>query len=261
MIAGSERRPVPAGRGRERRDTRVPTSGTGWAEDTEAVRRRYRHLAEIYRAFEPILWLPRGIRQMAVDRLGLVPGGRVLEVGCGTGRNLPFLVRAVGPSGRVYGVDVTAEMLAVARRSVAEHRWQNVVLIEGDAERAELPEPVDAALFSLSYGVIPRHREVLETVWGRTRPGGRIVVLDARIPEGGFGEVLRPVATALSRRTVLGDPDKRPWEDLGRLAPVVHTERVWPGIYYLCWADRSDGTVGNPPAPSAGGSWPAPHPG
>ncbi len=47
----------------------------------------------------------------AVDRLSLQPGDHVLEIGCGTGRNLPFLSAAVGPQGRVYGVDLSPGML------------------------------------------------------------------------------------------------------------------------------------------------------
>jgi ubiquinone/menaquinone biosynthesis C-methylase UbiE len=224
----------------------------GWAEGTDDVRRRYRRLTTIYPLFEQLLWLPWGIRAKAVHRLALDPGDRVLEVGCGTGRNLAFLVKAVGPTGRVYGVDVTPEMLAVARKTSTKHGWSNVILLVGDAEAVELPEHVDAVLFSLSYAVIPRHQAVLEAVWKSLRPGGRIVILDAAIPQGGLGEVLRPVAVSLSRRTVLGNPDKRPWEDLGKLTRDVHREQIWPGIYYICWGDRS--ATSSAPNPSPRGS-------
>ena len=48
-------------------------------------------------------------------RLDLKPGDHVLEIGCGTGRNLPYLRDAVGPQGRVYGVDISAGMLERAQ--------------------------------------------------------------------------------------------------------------------------------------------------
>jgi len=60
-----------------------------WTEyDPQFVRRRYNRLASIYVFFEWLFWLPRGIRPRAVRRLKLKSGDRVLEVGCGTGRNL-----------------------------------------------------------------------------------------------------------------------------------------------------------------------------
>ena len=61
----------------------------------EFVRRRYDRLAPWYRLFEWILWLPRGIRSRAVRKLELQHGDTVLEVGCGTGRNLPYLKAGV----------------------------------------------------------------------------------------------------------------------------------------------------------------------
>jgi len=212
--------------------------GPSVAGSTDGVRSRYRRLAAIYPLLEPFLWLPGGIRARAVRRLSLHPGSRVLEVGCGTGRNLSLLASAVGTTGRVYGVDVTPEMLAVARATVRREGWTNVVLLEGDAETLELPEPVDAVLFSLSYTVIPRHRAVLERTWKQLKPGGRVVVLDGGVPDGGLGDVLRPLELAISRRTVLGHPERRPWDDLRTLSADVHEERVWPGIYYVCWTDR-----------------------
>src|SRR2546430_881104 len=77
----------------------------------DLVKRRYNRLAPWYRTFEWILWLPRGIRDRAVRKLELEHGDIVLEVGCGTGRSLPYLEAAVGPSGHVFGVDLSERML------------------------------------------------------------------------------------------------------------------------------------------------------
>ncbi len=68
----------------------------------------------------------------AVAELGLAPGGVVLDVGCGTGRALSPLRVAVGPGGLVIGVDVTAEMLAEARR---HGREAIATLVLGDGGR------------------------------------------------------------------------------------------------------------------------------
>jgi SAM-dependent methyltransferase len=129
-------------------------------------------------------------------------------------------------------------MLARAERLRAERGWANVSLRLADAERAEWPERFDAALFSLSYSVLPRPQATLERVCGRLEPGGRIVVMDAVLPDGPLGRLLRLPATALSHATVLGDPDTRPWDDLAALGIEPDTARFMAGTYFVCSGRR-----------------------
>ena len=70
--------------------------------------------------------------------LGLKPGDTVLEVGAGTGRNFPYLVEAVGPSGTVIGVDASPGMLAEARKLIERNGWSNVELLQQDATQLEV---------------------------------------------------------------------------------------------------------------------------
>src|SRR6266480_3314587 len=126
-----------------------------WTEyDPQFVRRRYNRLASIYLFFEWLFWIPRGIRPRAVARLNLRPGDQVLEVGCGTGRNLSYLSRAVGPDGRVYGVDISEGMLAKAKLLCDKKGLSNVTLLHTDAAETEMPQVVDGAIFSLSYATM-----------------------------------------------------------------------------------------------------------
>ena len=112
------------------------------------IRRRYDRLAPVYPLFEILFALPWGIRARAVRRLGLRPGDRVLEVGCGTGRNFPHLVPAVGGTGHVYGVDWSPGMLEIARKRCARNKWENVTLLLRHAVEYSLPETVNGVLFS-----------------------------------------------------------------------------------------------------------------
>lgn len=206
-----------------------------WADyEVPFVRRRYDRLAKFFVLFEWMFLLPRRIRERAVGRLELKPGGVALEVGCGTGRNLAPLVRAVGPEGRVYGVDLSEGMLAEARELCSREGWPNVTLIRSDAAEYELPEEADGVIFSLSYAVIPHHREALRHAWGRLREGGYLVVMDARLPPGVAGKLLRPFVVWVSRLTVLGNPDVRPWEELKELTGEVEYEESQFGTYYVC---------------------------
>ncbi|RMH23683.1 MAG: methyltransferase domain-containing protein [Planctomycetota bacterium] len=208
----------------------------------ERLRRRYDRLAPIYRAMEWVLFLPPGIRRQAVAQMELGPGDSAVEVGVGTGRNLPHLVGAVGPTGRVVGFDLSGGMLARARRRCARRGWGNVELIEADAAGADRPAGcADGVLFALSYAAIPDHDAALDRAWAWLKPGGRLVVLDARLTDDLGGRIARPFVLALSRATVLGDPDKRAWEDLRRYTGDIEmTERLM-GAYFICRARKPAG--------------------
>ena len=111
---------------------------------------------------------------LAVAGLALSPGGVVLDAACGTGRALPLLRRAVGPSGTVMGIDVTPEMLAEAtrrgRRSVA-------ALVLGDVAR--LPLPAGSLHAILGAGLLPHLADPVASLGELarvTRPGGRLAL-------------------------------------------------------------------------------------
>lgn len=161
----------------------------------------------------------------------------MLELGGGTGRNLPYLVDSVGPEGAVIAIDASAGMLAEARRLVARRGWANVELIEGDAAGLELDRAVDAVLFSLSYSVLPDPEAALERASERMRPAARLVVMDAGLPDNRLGRFLRPAAR-IPGGVVLGDPDSRPWDDLVEYGSPA-TERFLLGLYYVTTVVKS----------------------
>jgi ubiquinone/menaquinone biosynthesis C-methylase UbiE len=72
-------------------------------------------------------------RKEAVKLLHLERGDLVVDIGCGTGLNFALLLEAIGPEGRIIGVDLTDAMLDQARQRVAEHGWKNVELVQSDA--------------------------------------------------------------------------------------------------------------------------------
>ena len=205
-----------------------------WIEyEPQFVRRRYNRLASIYVFFEWLFWLPRGIRPRAVARLDLKAGDRVLEVGCGTGRNLAFLSRAVGPNGRVYGVDISEGMLAKAREACEKNGCTNVRLIQSDSAEYELPEPVDGAIFSLSYCTMQHRKQALRHAWEQLKSGGRLVMLDARALSGWLGRLLYPFALWTLKLTVLGSPDIDELKDLAALTGDVEVENLQFGTYFI----------------------------
>lgn len=213
-----------------------------WSDyDQHSVRARYNRLARFFVFFEWLFLLPPGIRQKAVERLELQPGDKVLEVGCGTGRNLAPLVAATGSEGRVYGVDISEGMLDKAEDLCKQKGWQNVTLIREDAVNYSVPEPVDAVLFSLSYATMSHHAEVLRQAWRQLRPGGHLVIMDAKLPSGMAGKLARlclPLFVLVLKLTVLGNPYIVPAEELREVAGYVEVEELSMGTYFICRAKK-----------------------
>jgi ubiquinone/menaquinone biosynthesis C-methylase UbiE len=203
----------------------------------ETVIARYNRVAPWYRYLEWTILLAPGFRRRAVRRLELQRGQRVLEVGCGTGRNLGLLQAGVGAGGEVVGVDATPGMLAEASELIERRGWENVTLVQADAAQLSLDERVDAVYFSLSYSAMPDREAALDRALELLRPGGRLAIMDAGIPDSMLGRMLTPAAEVIATMFP-GDPYSRPWEDLKRLTPAVTTERFQGGLYFICSARK-----------------------
>ncbi len=137
-------------------------------------------------------------RKAAIGMLRLQPGDRVMEIGCGSGLNLGLLQRAVGPKGRILGVDATPAMLAKARRTIRRRGWSNVTLIDGDAADTVVDPKVDAILCSFVLSVADNRDRVIAQAAANLRNGGRCVVLDVCFSQGRLG-ACNPLAQLLTK--------------------------------------------------------------
>jgi ubiquinone/menaquinone biosynthesis C-methylase UbiE len=172
-----------------------------------AITAQYDRVARFYAVLELLFLIFPIARRKAVAALALEPGDTVLEIGAGTGRNLPYLCDAVGPQGTVIAVDASEGMLAEARRIVDREGWQNVQLLHQDAARLMVDRELDGALFSLSYSVLPDPRPALARAWQLLRPSARVgghghgAHLQALAPSAGPDRP--PARQARSRRSLL----------------------------------------------------------
>jgi demethylmenaquinone methyltransferase/2-methoxy-6-polyprenyl-1,4-benzoquinol methylase len=197
---------------------------------------QYDRVARFYRLFEPLYLIFPIARRRAVAALGLKPGDTAMEIGAGTGRNFPYLVEAVGPSGSVIAVDASEGMLREAAKLVEQRGWSNVKLQRQDAAQLELFCDADAVLFSLSYSAMPEPERAVARAWERLRPGGRLAVMDAGLTKTRFRRLLDPIARLLIRLGP-GNPYSQPWDDLAQYGEVSIERFMW--IYYVCTVQKT----------------------
>jgi len=198
--------------------------------DRAAALRQYRRRAAIYdrelRPFEPL-------RRMAISRLGLQAGEAVLDLGCGTGLSLPLLVDAVGPGGRVIGVEQSPEMISLARHRKTASHWSQVHLHNAPVESARIEgPPADAALFHFTHDILQRPDAVLH-VLAHLRPGARIVAcgLQWAPPWALLSNLFVLGAAYHSVTTMVGL--NQPWRLLAEALTEFEAVSHWMGAIYI----------------------------
>ncbi len=207
------------------------------------VSNRYNYIAPVYPFFEWVFLLPKSIRRKTVSSMGLHEGDTVIEIGCGTGKNLKLLSEAVGESGTVLGVDVSPGMLEKADSVKTQYELSNVELMCTDAAKLPQAKKINGALFSLSYATMIERKLVLKNVWEELEHGGRVVIMDAQYPPGIAGKLIapvKPVITLFLRATVLGNPHIKPIEELKEVAGSenVSVEMLSMGSYFVAYAEK-----------------------
>jgi S-adenosylmethionine-diacylgycerolhomoserine-N-methlytransferase len=154
--------------------------GSGALPAPELMDRVYRHQRHIYDATRKYFLLGR---DHLIVRLDPPAGGHVLELGCGTGRNLIAAARRY-PRARFHGVDISSEMLVTARRNVAAAGLHDrVVLGQGDATRLDPAaafglQRFERVFFSYSLSMIPPWQQALAHGAALVAPGGRLSLVD-----------------------------------------------------------------------------------
>ncbi len=143
----------------------------------DSVYRHQRHFYDLTRKYYLLG------RDHLIERLDPPRGGVVLELGCGTGRNLIAAARRY-PDVRFYGLDISRQMLETAAANIAKAGLEGrITLIEGDAANPAVTEGLgvpafDRVFYSYTLSMIPIWREALAAGAARLAGDGRIHVVD-----------------------------------------------------------------------------------
>jgi S-adenosylmethionine-diacylgycerolhomoserine-N-methlytransferase len=142
--------------------------------------RMYRHQRFFYDLTRKYYLLGRDrlLRQMKIS-----DGEKVLEIGCGTARNLIILAKKYGGA-RFFGLDASAEMLKTANAKVRAGHLENITLKTALAddfafdETFELTQKFDVVFFSYAVSIIPTWKESLENALGNLKAGKSLYIVD-----------------------------------------------------------------------------------
>ena len=209
----------------------------------DTYRKKAKHYDITSRLYPAPGYPQRTQRLRTVHALGLRPGDTVVDMACGTGLNFPLLEKAVGPGGRIIGVDLTDAMLAQARQRIETNGWSNVRLVQADAAEFEFPAQVDAIVSTYALSQVPECGEVIAHGAAALSPGGRWVVLDLKLPDRAPRRLAQlGVAAVRPFASIEEWIARRPWEAIrtgmeDELADVTWTELCF-GTAFLATGSR-----------------------
>jgi arsenite methyltransferase len=143
----------------------------------------------------------------------LRPGEVVLDLGSGGGIDVLLSARRVGPTGKAYGLDMTDEMLELARRNQREAGVENVEFLRGEIEAIPLPDAsVDVIISNCVINLSADKRRVLAEAFRVLKPGGRFAVSDI-VVRGDLPEAIKR-SIELWAGCVVGALEERVFERL-----------------------------------------------
>lgn len=195
----------------------------GAALDRDTIERAYDRWAPVYDVvFGRVFAQGRAASIEAAERHLGPQGGRVLEVGVGTGISLLDYSRNV----RLVGIDISAGMLRRAHERVVEHGLHNVeALAVMDAKHLALPDAsFDVVVAQYVITAVPDPEATLDEFVRVLKPGGEIILVNHLGAEGGFRRAFEQGFSPIARR--LGWSPEFPWARL------------------VAWAARSRGSLG-----------------
>jgi len=170
--------------------------------DYETIKRAYAILSPVYDFLFDKIFYPG--RVAAVDLLEIQPGSRVLEVGVGTGLNLPLYPRDCD----VTGVDISEEMLRKAEERVRTLRMTNAKLVVMDGSKLEFADnSFDRVIATYVISAVPDPVKTLLEMRSVCKPSGHLVILNHFKSDnaiiGMFEKILAPVCTKIGFNTEL----------------------------------------------------------
>ncbi|MGR8980058.1 MAG: class I SAM-dependent methyltransferase [Gammaproteobacteria bacterium] len=179
-------------------------------------------------------------RKRAVAALKLRDGGTVVEIGCGTGLNFPFLLQFIGSNGKLIGVDLTDAMLKKAGDRIRRKGWTNVELVEADAASYDFPAGIQGILSTFALTLIPEYEQIIARSAEALAGGGRLVIADFKKPDN-FPLWLVKLGVFITKPfgVTLDLTDRKPWQEMPKYFTHVTVTELFGGCAYIAVGEKS----------------------
>ncbi|MBM9501125.1 methyltransferase domain-containing protein [Leptospira sp. 201903071] len=116
--------------------------------------------------------------EQVVETLEIKPGQSVADLGAGNGYFTKYLSKAVGETGNVFAIEVEPDLVSQLKTKFSDHKPENVRIVLGSSENANLPEKVDLIFSCNTYHHVENRSAYFSELKKFLKPGGRIAIVD-----------------------------------------------------------------------------------
>jgi len=173
-------------------------------------------------------------RKMTADALELSKGDVVVELGCGTGLNFSLVLDAIGPDGKLIGVDITDKMLDQAKKRVKEKGWNNVELIQSDIADYVFPKELDGIFATGALQYSPQYDKIIKQGYEALKTGKNFVVFDFKMPQGP-SRIFAPILIFFTKAFEANEEylQRHAWKSIEKYFVKTTFTEGWGGFVYI----------------------------
>ena len=167
-------------------------------------------------------------------------GSRVIDVGCGPGGSFPFLADAVGPQGKVVGIEISPLHAEMAQDRITANGWTNVEVLNASAKDAKPQGLFDGLLMFAAPDIYGSSAELANLI-PYLKEDARFAAFGAKLATAGFGRMLNPIIKTLYKLSfdTTPPPSTEPWHPLTADFDVLEIHEYFFGLMFLVTGKRS----------------------
>ena len=149
----------------------------------------------------PISHFFKQYKENALNESSLKQGDKVIVFCCGTGLDFSHIQKKIGETGKIVGVDFSADMLKAAQKRIKKKGWKNIGLLEADVTKTgdSRGNDFDGGVCTLGMSIIPEYIKAYENLLGAVKSGGEVIIGDAQYASG-WKSFFNPIIILMGKR-------------------------------------------------------------
>lgn len=149
----------------------------------------------------PISHFFKQYKENALNESSLKQGDKVIVFCCGTGLDFSHIQKKIGETGKIVGLDFSADMLKIAQKRIKKKGWKNIELLEVDVTKTgdSIGNDFDGGVCTLGMSIIPEYIKAYENLLGAVKSGGEVIIGDAQYASG-WKSFFNPIIILMGKR-------------------------------------------------------------